>query len=114
MDVAGGRDGPWMWLGAEMAHGCGWGQRWPMDVAGGRDGPWMWLGAEMAHGCGWDRDGPFMWLGAGMALGCGWGQRWPMDVAGVRRWSTGMAGGRSVQTNDVRGMLQKSARRIGQ
>ena len=40
--MAGGREGPWMWLGVGMDHGCGWGV--------GRDGPWMWLGVG--------RDGP--------------------------------------------------------
>ena len=34
MDVARGRDGPWIWLGVGM-EGC------TLDVAGGRDGPWM-------------------------------------------------------------------------
>ena len=47
MDVAGGRDGPWMWLEVGRDHGCG--------LVVGRDGPWMWL--EVG------RDGPWMWLG---------------------------------------------------
>ena len=36
-----------------MDHGCGLGQGWTMDVAGGRDGPWMWLEVGMDPGCGW-------------------------------------------------------------
>ena len=41
MDVAGARDGPWMWLGVGM------------HVAGGRNGPWKWLEVGMYPGCGW-------------------------------------------------------------
>ena len=52
-DVAGDKDGPWMWQWTKMAHGCGWGQEWPTDVAGDKDGPWMWQWTKMAHGCGW-------------------------------------------------------------
>ena len=42
MCVAGGRARPWVWLGAEIGHGCG-----------GRERPCVWLVVEIDHGCGW-------------------------------------------------------------
>ena len=48
-----GKRWPMAVAGIEMAHECGWGQEWPTDVAGDKDGPWMWQWTKMAHGCGW-------------------------------------------------------------
>ena len=52
-----GQRWPMAVAGIEMVHLCGWEQEWPTDVAGDKDSPWMWLG------CG---DGPQVWLGAGV------------------------------------------------
>ena len=46
MEVAGGRDVSWLWLGVGV-------EGWTLDVAGGGGGPWMWLGVGME---GWSMD----------------------------------------------------------
>ena len=51
MDVAVGRDGPWVWLWVEMDPGCVCGLGWTLDVSVGLDGPWVWLWVGMDPGC---------------------------------------------------------------